>query len=244
MMPMMFVVPMVNMVAVMSVMPMVMTMMVPRKDVMSMIHMRGGSGVSRIMSVEVVGLMTMVFRMMVVGGGMVMVSVMDVIKVLVDMLVMIMLVMMNIVVGLMIVSMVVMMLAQMQDIVVDVFVLLVRLKTVRGRSRVRDSFVNGVVISMDVIVAKINVVPVMMAMMVSMVVSMVVSMMMMRVVEMVSVMMTMMISMMVAVEMPIVVSMMVSMVVSVMPVMDDVVLLRDFVSVSSDVNSSHGDNFR
>merc|ERR1712198_107599 len=50
----------------------------------------------------------------------------------------------------------------MKDIVVDVFVALVRLKAVRGRSRVRDSFVNGVVISMDVIMAKVNVVPMMM----------------------------------------------------------------------------------
>merc|ERR1711872_537969 len=118
-----------------------------------------------------------------------------------------------------------MMLAQMKDIVVDVFVALVRLKAVRGRSRVRDSFVNGVVITMNMIMTKIDMMP--------MVVSVVVSVMMMRVVEMVSVMMTVMISMMMAVEVPVMVSMMVSVMVSVMSVVDDVVLLRDFISVSS-----------
>ena len=35
---------------------------------MSMIHMGGRSGVGSVMSLEVVGLMTMVFRMMVVGA--------------------------------------------------------------------------------------------------------------------------------------------------------------------------------
>merc|ERR1712198_577015 len=220
----------------MSMMPVVMSMMVPRKDMMSMIHMGGGSGVGSIMSVEVVGFMTMVFRMMVMGGGMVVVSVMDMIKVLVNMLVVIVFMMMNIVVCLMIVGMIVMMLAQMKNIIVDMFVLLVGLKAVRGRSSVGDSFVNSVVITMHMIMAKINMVPMMM----SMVVSMMESMMMMRVVEMVTVMMTMMMT----VEVAIMMSMMVTMVVSMMSMVDDIVLLCNFISVSSNVHSSHGHNFR
>merc|ERR1712198_677252 len=129
-----------------------------------------------------------------------------------------------------------MMLAQMKNIIVDMFVLLVGLQAVRGRSRVGDSFVNSVVITMHMIMAKINMVPMMM--------SMVESMMMMRVVEMVSVMMTVMISMMMTVEVAIMMSMMVTMVVSMMSMVDDIVLLCNFISVSSNVHSSHGHNFR
>jgi len=93
---------------------------------------------------------------MLVVGGVVMVFVMDVVIVLVDVLVMIVIVMMDIMKGLVVVGVVMMMLAQVRDVVVDMFMLFIRVGTVGGRGRVRNAFVDSLVMAMDVVVAEVS----------------------------------------------------------------------------------------
>merc|ERR1719383_455395 len=89
---------------------------------------------------------------------------------------MIVIVMMDIMKGLVVVGVVMMMLAQVRDVVVDMFMLFIRVGTVRGRGRVRNAFVDSLVMTMDVVVAEVlMVMVVMMTVVVSMVVAVVVT---------------------------------------------------------------------
>jgi len=149
-----------------------------------------------------------------------MIFVMDVVVVLVDVFVMIVIVMMDIMKGLVVVGVVMMMLAQVRDVVVDMFMLFIRVGTVRGRGRVRNAFVDSLVMTMDVVVAEVLMVMVTMMMAVMMVV-----------------MMTVVVSMVVAVVVTVVVMMVVAAGVV------KVVLFSDLVSISCDIFSAHRHEF-
>merc|ERR1719334_2303164 len=75
-----------------------------------------------------------------------------------DVFVMVVVVMMDIMKGLVVVGVVMMMLAQVRDVVVDMFMLFISVFAVGGRGRVRDAFVDSRVMTMDVVVAEVNVV--------------------------------------------------------------------------------------
>merc|ERR1719289_473603 len=81
--------------------------------------------------------------------------------------VVIMIVVVDIMDILVVVGVVMMMLAQVGDVVVDMFVLLVGMLRVRRRGRVRDSLVNGLIVSVHVMVSQVDVVAVVVAVVVT-----------------------------------------------------------------------------
>jgi len=94
----------------------------------------------------------MVFRVVVVSGGVVMIFVMDVIKVLVNVLMVIMVMMMNVMIVPVEVGVVVVMFTQMNNFIVDMVMFLIRFLAVRGGGRMGNSLMNSLRVAADMMV--------------------------------------------------------------------------------------------